>query len=393
MNTPAAASPLRSAPLLALCVGNFMIGTGIMLPAGLLNELAGSLNVSAAQAGQLISIGAVAIGAGSPVLSAITSRIDRRLLLTASLAAFGLLYAASSMVVRFEWLLALRALALLAAAVFTPQAAAVAGRIAGPAGASGAVVFVFLGWSIASVAGLPLGALAGAFAGWPVAFGALGLLAVATAAFAWRVLPRGMAGTALPWSAWLHVFNSPALMLMLAVTALSAAGQFTLFTYLAPVLKIKLAANATLISGLFALFGFFGVIGTAWTARSIGRLGPRTTVLRLLALMLAAMLLWPLTRGSLMLTLLPLLLWGFACFATNSAQQARLLDHDPPFAGATIALNSTCIYLGQAIGAFSGGLLMAGNAGSWLPWVGAAWLLVAVAASLAAPDRPMKTAN
>jgi MFS transporter, DHA1 family, inner membrane transport protein len=383
----ATVSPYRSPALLALCLGNFMIGTGIMLPAGLLNELAQDLSVSAARAGQLIAVGAFAIGLGSPIMSALTSRIDRRLLLTGSLAAYAALYAASALAPGFDVLLALRVLALLVAAVFTPQAAAVAGRIAGPAGASAAVVFVFLGWSVSSVAGMPLGSLFGALAGWRAAFAGTGLCAALAAGVVWFTLPRGMAGLPLSWAAWRSVFGSPALMLVLSVTVLSAAGQFTLFTYLAPVFKVELAASPTLISGLFALFGGFGVVGTAWAARCIEPLGARRTVLILLVCMLAALLLWPVIRGNLWLTLIPLALWGFACFATNSSQQARSLGLAPPLASATIALNSSCIYLGQGIGAVAGGGLIADQSMSWLPLLGAAFMVIAVAASTAAPER------
>jgi MFS transporter, DHA1 family, inner membrane transport protein len=379
-------SPARSPALLALCLGNFMIGTGIMLPAGLLNELAQDLSISAAQAGQLIAVGALAIGLGSPVMSALTSKIDRRVLLTGSLASYAALYAASALAPGFDMLLALRILALLAAAVFTPQAAAAAGRLAGPAGASAAVVFVFLGWSISSVAGMPLGSLFGALAGWRAAFAGMGLCAALAAGAVWFALPRGMAGLQLSWAAWRSVFGSPALMLVLSVTALSAAGQFALFTYLAPVFKAELTASPTLISGLFALFGGFGVVGTAWAARRIGPLGAQRTVGILLICMLAALLLWPATRGNLWLTLIPVALWGFACFATNSSQQARLLGLAPPLASATIALNSSCIYLGQAIGAFAGGWLIAGQNMTWLPLVGAAFMAIAMAASTAAPQ-------
>ncbi len=382
-----AVSPSRSPALLALCLGNFMIGTGIMLPAGLLNELAQGLSVSAAQAGQLIAVGALAIGLGSPIMSALTSRIDRRVLLAGSLASYAALYAASALAPGFEVLLALRVLALLLAAVFTPQAAAVAGRLAGPAGASAAVVFVFLGWSISSVAGMPLGSLFGALAGWRAAFLGMGLCAALAAVAVWFALPRGMAGLPLSWAAWRSVFGSPALMLVLSVTALSGAGQFTLFTYLAPVFKAELSASPTLISGLFALFGVFGVVGTAWASRRIGPLGARHTVLILLVCMLAALLLWPLTRGSLWRTLIPMALWGFACFAVNSSQQARLLGLAPSLASATIALNSSCIYLGQAIGAIAGGRLIAGDSMALLPLVGAVFMMIAIAASSVAPDR------
>ena len=107
-----------------MMAGNFAIGCGVMVVAGSLNDLASALQVSAAVAGQLITAGAVAMGLGAPLLAAALVRFDRRWLLTAALLWFALGHALSALMAGYAALLPVRMLAVLGAAVFTPQAAA-----------------------------------------------------------------------------------------------------------------------------------------------------------------------------------------------------------------------------------------------------------------------------
>jgi predicted MFS family arabinose efflux permease len=279
---------------------------------------------------------------------------------------------------------------LIAAAAFTPQAAASAGVIAGPAHRAGAVVFVFLGWSIASVVGMPLGAYIGSIVGWRGAFAGFGVLTLLGACWVWRAVPAGIAVPPLSFAAWEQVLTHPALLLTLLVTALSAAGQFTHFTYWAPIFKSELNAQPWLISTLFAFFGAFGVLGTLLAAKHINRVGAARMIMLLLALMLVSLLIWPAVRGVLWLTLIPLALWGLACFSTNSSQQARLMGIAPALAGASIALNTTMIYLGQAVGAFSGGALIKSGAVNQLVWAGAGFMVLAMLVSSVVRDTQEK---
>ena len=108
----------------ALLAGNFAIGCGVMVTAGALNDLSQSLQVSAAVGGQLITAAAVAMGVGAPLLAAAMGRWDRRRLLTLALLWFAVGHALSALMPSFGTLLPVRVITMLAAAVFTPQAAA-----------------------------------------------------------------------------------------------------------------------------------------------------------------------------------------------------------------------------------------------------------------------------
>lgn len=374
----------------ALLAGNFVIGCGVMVVAGTLNDLAHSLDVSVALAGQLIAIGAIVMGVGAPLLANWVAGFDRRRLLALTLAWYGAGHALSAVMPDYAALAPVRALCMLGAAVFTPQAAAAIGHMSPPEQRGRAITFVFLGWSVASVAGMPLAAWIGETFGWRAAFATVAVLGFASAAWVYAAVPDGVKPAALSRAAWKEALTQPALMAIVLVTALQSAGQFTLFSYFAPYYRQTLAATPAEISLMFFWFGLFGLIGNVLLTRHIDRFGAARCVSLTLVLITLSLLAWPLA-GSLAAMAVVLVPWALGCFSTNSAQQARLGLAAPALAPALMALNTSAIYLGQAIGAASGGVLVAHSGFGWLSPVGVLWMLVAIALSAWAARR-MKAA-
>lgn len=370
----------------ALLFGNFVVGCGVMVVAGSLNDLTRSLQVSVAVGGQLITVAAAVMAVSAPLLAAWVGGMDRRRLLAWSLAWYALGHGLSAVAPDYAWLLPLRAVCMLAAAVFTPQAAAAIGWLAPPEERGRAITFIFLGWSVASVFGMPLHSYIGEAFGWRYAFGLVALLGLAGALWVWRALPDGIRPPAMNLAAWGEALTHPALMAMVAVTAMSGAGQFTVFSYFAPYYRQVLQAEPTTISLLFAWFGAFGLVGNVLLSRHVDRVGAGRAVTVLMAGIALSLALWPIatTPAMLMLVILP---WALGCFASNSAQQARLGTAAPALAPALMALNTSAIYLGQALGAAGGGALMAANQAAGRPpfealhHVGLAWMVGAVGLS------------
>ena len=377
----AALAPLPASLRWALMFGNFVIGCGVMCVAGTLNDIARSLGVSIALAGQLIAIAAATMAFGAPVLAGWVAGFDRRRLLALALLWYAAGHALSALMPSYAALWPVRALTMLAAAVFTPQAAAAIGFMAAPHERGRAITFIFLGWSVSSVLGLPLSAWIGETFGWQVAFGTIAVLALAAALWVFAAMPDGVRPAALSLKAWRDVLTSPVLMAMVLVTALSGAGQFTLFSYFAPYYKHALGANTEQITGLLMWFGAFGLVGNIVLTRVIDRVGADLAVACTLSLIGVSLLLWPLggTLASVALILIP---WALGCFSSNSTQQARLGSAAPALAPALMALNTSAIYLGQAVGASSGGWLIAHAGYAPLNWFGLAWLAAAIALSL-----------
>ncbi len=375
----------------ALMFGNFVIGCGVMSIAGTLNDLARSLQVSVAVAGQLISIAAATMALGAPLLAGWVAGFDRRRLLALALLWYGAGHAISVLMPSYELLLPVRTITMLAAAVFTPQAAAAMGVMA-PAHQRGrAITFIFLGWSVASVLGLPMSAWLGETYGWRVAFGTIAVMAFGASVWVYRVIPDGVRPAALSMRAWKEVLTHPVLMAMVMVTALSGAGQFTLLSYLTPYYRQVMGWDTEQITVLLVWFGAFGLIGNIVLTRVIDRVGPNAAVTSTLTLVAVALLLWPLGVGmvSMALVLTP---WGLGCFSSNSTQQARLSIAAPALAPALMALNTSAIYLGQAAGAASGGWLIAHHGFGPLHWIGLGWLVVAITLSLWAGRRQVVAA-
>jgi predicted MFS family arabinose efflux permease len=374
----AGAAPPPQGALTALFAGNFIIGTGILLPAGMLNDLSAGLGVSPATAGTLMVAGGVVIGFGAPLFATLTSRFDRRLLLVGALVYYALGHALSALAPEFWSLLVIRALMVVSAGIFTPQAAATVGLMVPPEKRASAVAFIFIGWSIASVAGLPTGSLIGAFLGWRLAYAVMALLALLAAILVWRTLPKGLHVGRLSLKAWRDVFFDPLLVIILLVTLASACGQFAVFSYVALLFKDMLAASPTLIAGLLAGFGLAGVIGNSLAAHFVARFGIERLILLALLAILIGMIAFSLLSGVLIGVVAGIAIWGLGTFSSNSLQQSRLMVHAPALASASIALNTSTIYLGQAVGAAVGSTLVAEHVLEWLTPVGALFAAAAV---------------
>ncbi len=364
----------------SLLAGNFVIGCGVMAVGGTLNDLTTSLQISVTQGGQVIAIAALMMGIGAPLLAAALAHIDRRKLLSWTMAWYAMGHALCALAPNYEWLWPIRALTVLSAAVFTPQAAATIGFMSTPAHRGRHITFVFMGWSVASVAGMPLSAWIGERLGWRLVMLLIAMGALVAARLVHRNLPAGIRPPALSMRAWRKVFHSPLLIAIVLVTACQSAGQFTVLAYAAPLYKHDFQATPEQISMMFAWFGCLALVGNLILNRVVDRLGAGLAVTLTLILMALSLLAWPL-GSTLPLLALVLLPWSLSGFAANSGQQARLGGLSPRLAPALMALNTSAIYLGHAIGASGGGLILQQHGYAQLHWLGLGWMCAAWALS------------
>jgi predicted MFS family arabinose efflux permease len=364
----------------SLLAGNFAIGCGVMVTAGTLNDLAQSLHVSVSVGGQLIAAAAFVMALGAPLLAAAVAGWDRRRLLVFSLAWYAVGHALCALMPNYALLLPVRAATALGAAVFTPQAAAAISVMTPPAERGRAITFIFIGWSLASVVGMPMSSFVGETFGWRWAFGLVALLSAGTALWVWRTLPDGIRPAALSLAAWRQTLTHPLLMGIIAVTALSAAGQFTLFSYFAPYYRHVIGADAAGVSLLFGWFGAFGLLGNVVLQRVVDRFGAARCATLGLASIALSLLAWPLAAGVVAMAAVTTP-WALGCFSSNSAQQARLGAAAPALAPALMALNTSAMYLGQAIGAAGGGATIAASGYAPLHWAALGWMAVSIALS------------
>ncbi len=369
------------AVLWPLMFGNVVIGMGVMVVAGLINDIRSALSVPISTAGLLISASALLVSLGAPLLAMLVGRWDRRRVLVGSLVWYAFFHALAALAPGFDSLLIARVLAMVSAAVFTPQAAACIGLLVPEHQRGRGITFVFLGWSVASVLGTPLGAWIGGTFGWRWTMCLMALLSIVAAGWLQLRMPAKVVPAPLSASAWRQTLLSPTLMLTLSITVVSAAGQFVLFSYMAPFVADRFAVGATALSLLLLVYGLCGFAGNAVVSRWIDRIGPPRAMAWALGGIALGMGLVNLTTGfaGMVLAIVP---WGLGVFASNSSQQARLVGLSPVLAPASIALNTSAMYAGQAIGASSGGWLILHQGLSSLPAAGCAVLVCALGLSL-----------
>jgi len=227
---------------------------------------------------------------------------------------------------------------------------------------------------------MPLNAWLSGIFGWQGAYGLVAALSLVSAAWVWQALPRDVRPPRFSLASWGTALRMPPLMLSIGVTLLYSAGQFVLFAYFAPYFRETLGAGVHQLSALFMFFGAFGLIGNVLMSRYIDRLGAPRAVMIATGAIALSLLAWPLGK-SFMLAALVMVPWAMGCFSANSAQQARLVSMAPALAGGSVALNTSAMYAGQAIGAAAGGWLIAQDKMQSLHLAGFVLLLAAMAVS------------
>ncbi|MGM4961773.1 MFS transporter (plasmid) [Bradyrhizobium barranii] len=374
--------------LLWLTLGAFSIGTEGFMIAGLLPALARDLNVGLSAAGQLVTAFSLAYAVGAPVMAVLTARLERRRLLALAIAGFSIANLLAALAPNYAGLLAARLLLAFAAASFMPAASGYAAASGGLQRRGRALSMVTNGLSLAIVAGVPLGVLVGQRFGWRATFLAVGGLAALSLVGILFGMPRQVPGTTASLGERLALTRRPDILAVLATSVLTVAGTFTVYTYLSVFLAGVAGIGPQELALVLLGFGVASAVGTQlggtaadyWGARYTVIVGCGLTLLAYLVLSLGAAL----GPAHALLALLPaILLWGLSSWGLITAQQARLVALAPTLAAVSLSLNSSAIYLGSAMGAAVGALVIADGPVGRLGWVAAGFSLAALLTVLA----------
>ena len=366
-------------PRYGLMLRNFATGLSVLTPAGMLNVLAEGLNVGIRETGLLVTFGAVILCFGSPLVAWLTTRIDRRTLLVGTLAVMTAGQAASALAPNYAVVLALRLAMLAVAAIFTPQAASTIALLVPGKQRSGAISFVFLGWSLAVAGGLPLITIIAGYAGWRGAFAFSALASLVPCVLLAFALPRKLLGLPLSLQSFNVLARSRRIVLLLLITIVPISGQFMVFVYLAPLLQNLVGASHQIVGLMFALYGVTAFVGNVVATRIVGTLGPWRTSGLFLSSSLTGMLMWAFGAGFLPAMGAGIAFMGLGFAATNSMQQARLVQAAPELSSASVALNTSSVYIGQAIGSGVGGVMFGMGLTQGIGFVGIAFIVAGMA--------------
>lgn len=383
----------RFAPT-ALMFGNIITGCSVLAPAGMLSELSSGLGVTVRDAGLLITFGAIVLCIGSPLTAWLTSRIERRTLLAATLGVLALTNAASAFAPDYTTLLVLRLVMLAVGALYTPQAAGTAALIVRPEKRGSSIAYIFLGWSLAAAVGLPLITFIASRYGWRAVYGSIGLMGcVSFLLLAWR-LPGGLVGAPVDLKTWTDVGRNRMILLLLSITTLQMSGQFVVFTFMGPLLTKLTQAGPDAVGLVFLLYGVCGFVGIVIATRIVDSRGAYTTSVLFTVLLLTGVTGWALSAGVYPLMAASVAIWGLGFASTNSMQQVRLVAAAPALASASVSLNTSVLYVGQAVGSAIGGMLYARDLLYGAGFVAAGFVALAlIVVFLTRPRRPTVAAG
>lgn len=371
--------------LFALTIAAYAIGTTEFVIVGLLPTVADDLDITLPLAGLIVSIYALGVTFGAPVLTALTGRAARKPLLLGLMALFIAGNTLAAVSPGYGTLLVARVLSAFAHGVFFSVGATIAADLVPENRRASAIAMMFMGLTVAIVTGVPLGTLIGQTFGWRATFWAVaGLGAVAFAGIA-LLLPGDLSRReAASLADQVRVLGSGRLLLVFAMTALGYGGTFVTFTYLAPVLQEITGFSASGVSLVLVLYGLAIAAGNIAGGKVADR-NPVKALTWLFAAQALVLALFSLTAPSPVLALLTLAALGFLSFANVPGLQLYVVElakrHRPAAVDVASALNIAAFNLGIAAGAWIGGLIVASPLGlGATPWVGA--LLVAGALAL-----------
>jgi predicted MFS family arabinose efflux permease len=362
---PAAPRTLRTADLIALSIGTFTLGVDGFVLSGLLPQVAASLHVTVSTAGQLTTLFALVYAVGSPVIAAAAGAWDRRVLLTAGMTVFvvGMIVQATGP--DFAAVAIGRVLAALGAAAYQATAYSTAAIRSDDSRRARSLAVVAGGSSVAIVAGLPFGILAGQAWGWRTAMWVLVVLAVVSALAVWLLPPVHAPRLSLHERG--KALTERCVLGILASTVTVLTPVFLVIAYLPAIMR---SSGAWIVVAMLG-YGAGQVTGTVLVPRLIRRRGARGALICGACGITAVTAILAATRTIDATAVLTMAVLGFSAGLTIVPQQLRLFAAVPKLAPVAVGLNGSGIYIATALGAAAGGTALAVG-GSSAPPVSAA---------------------
>ncbi|EFF90698.1 MFS transporter [Streptomyces sp. e14] len=363
--------------LLALAVGAFGIGTTEFVMMGLLPDVADDLGISIPTAGHLVSAYALGVVIGAPLLAALTSKLSRRHVLIGLMVLFVVGNALSALAPGHGWLLAARFLSGLPHGAFFGVGAVVATGLVPPERKARSVSLMFLGLTVANIAGVPAATLMGQHLGWRATF--LGVAAIGIAAIAALALliPADRA-TAVPSAGLrgeLAALRPLPVWLALLTTVAGFGALFAAYSYITPMLTEAAGYAEGSVTVLLALFGVGATAGNLLGGRLADH-SLRGTLFGGLGALAVVLALFPVLMRDEWGAAVAVALLGTAAFVTGSPLQLMVMEKAAAAPSLASSANQAAFNLANAGGAWIGGLSLAAGFGATSPAVAGAALAV-----------------
>ncbi|WP_417568142.1 MFS transporter [Marinobacter sp.] len=378
--------------LFALTLSAFAIGTTEFVIVGLVPTIAQDLGVTLPSAGLLVSLYALGVAVGAPVLTALTGRWNRKWVLLSLMSLFIIGNVLAWMAPNYASLMTARILTGLAHGVFFSIGSTIATSLVSKDKEASAIAIMFTGLTVALVTGVPLGTFIGQTFGWRATFltvAALGTIALIGSAL---LVPKNLKKSApATLRQQLEVITHPRLLLVYAMTAVGYGGTFTAFTYLTPILEDVTGFASGMVSVLLLVYGISVATGNIWGGRLADRLGPTSALYIIFGGLAAILFVLTFTAYNPVAAVITLLVWGAFAFGNVPGLQVYVVQlaerYTPHSVDVASGLNIAAFNIGIAGGAWLGGHVVEDMGLMNTPWIGgvivlSALLLTRLSASL-----------
>ncbi|MGG4142504.1 MFS transporter [Paenibacillus algorifonticola] len=376
--------------ILSLTVGAFAIGMTEFVIMGLLPNVATDLHVSISAAGQLITMYALGVAIGAPILTMLTQQIPQKRLLCLLMILFIVGNVISVFAPSYAVLMGARVITALTHGTFFGVGAVIASNLVPPNKRAGAVSIMMAGLTIANIIGVPLGTFIGQNMGWRASFGAIAIMGAIALAGILVFIPKIKQEQTASIVQQLAALARPKLLVFLLICALGNSGLFAVFTYITPLLTQVTGFAEHSVTWILVLFGCGVTLGNIVGGKLADwKLMPAILGLYVAISVILAILTF--TIHSPAAAVVTIFLWGAGSFAVMPGLQVRIMS----LAKAAPALASTSSHsagnLGNAVGAFIGGWVITHLSLNALPWVGAVLVGMALMLGLATYMSERKT--
>ncbi len=369
--------------LLALALSAFAIGTTEFVIVGLLPTMAQDLSISIPSAGLLVSLYALGVAIGAPVLTAFTSKWNRKSVLLSVMGLFVIGNLVAWQAPSFEALIIARILTGLAHGVFFSIGSTIATSLVPKEKGASAIAIMFTGLTVALVTGVPLGTYIGQIFGWEATFltvSILGLLAMIGSAI---LVPSNlMQAKPTNLAAQVKVLTHPRLLLVYAITAIGYGGTFIAFTYLAPILNEVTGFESSSVGLILLVYGISVAVGNIWGGKMADNFGPIKALTIIFSGLAAILLVLNFTAYNPVAAVITILVWGAFAFGNVPGLQVYIVKlaekYTPDAVDVASGLNIAAFNIGIAIGAWGGGIIVEEYGLMNTPWVGAIVVLIAL---------------
>jgi DHA1 family inner membrane transport protein len=370
--------------LFVLALSAFAIGTTEFVILGLLPDVARNLQVSIPSAGWLITGYALGVAIGAPIMALATAALPRKraLLILMAIFIFGNLLCAIA--TGYGFLMVARVITALCHGAFFGIGSVAAAALVAPHRQAQAVALMFTGLTLANVLGVPLGTALGQFSGWRSTFYAVALLGVVAFIGLLWVLPSKADQQKPDMRRELQQLRSAGIWIALATTVLFAAAMFALFSYVAPLLEQVTGVSPRGVTWTLFLIGLGLTIGNYIGGR-LADWRLRTALVGIFAAMAIASAALSWSSAAMIPAEINLFLWAIVSFAAVPALQINVMRFGKAAPNLVSTLNIAAFNVGNALGAWTGGIVIARDLGlPAVPLAAAALALAALLLTLAA---------